>query len=366
MKKIQAEAGDAPERDGEGKLVKDAEGKLKLKNTGTPLRWVGNGRTIYNNKGNAVKQYEPYFDSTPEYNNENELVELGCTSVIFYDALGRVIRTEHPNGTFSKVEFDAWMQKTWDQNDTVLNDKCEWFKARINGQKGEAEQQAAQKTTLYHETPALIYLDSLARPFLSVVQNKTQRSGETLQEEFYYTRTYLDIEGNALKITNVKDTAEQEVMTWKYDMLGNICFQHSTDAGDRWILRDVMGKTLRIWDSRSQTFLYNYDELHRPLALSVINGATEIQFEKYEYGEALADVAAAKNKNVRGKLFRHFDTAGVAVNDAFDFKGNLLQSGRQLLTNYKVTPDWKNYQVLEDQIFAGATKYDALNRPTEL
>jgi hypothetical protein len=50
LKKIQAEAGDAPERDGEGKLVKDAAGKLILKNTGTALRWVGNGRTIYNNK----------------------------------------------------------------------------------------------------------------------------------------------------------------------------------------------------------------------------------------------------------------------------------------------------------------------------
>ncbi len=35
-------------------------------------------------------------------------------------------------------------------------------------------------------------------------------------------------------------------MTWKYDMLGNICFQHSTDAGNRWIVRDVMGKTLRV------------------------------------------------------------------------------------------------------------------------
>ena len=33
---------------------------------GGPARWVGSGRTVLNNKGNPVKQYEPYFSTTPE------------------------------------------------------------------------------------------------------------------------------------------------------------------------------------------------------------------------------------------------------------------------------------------------------------
>ena len=67
------------------------------------------------------------------------------------------------------------------------------------------------------------------------------------------------------------DAKDHTVMSWKYDMLGNICFQHSMDAGDRWMLADVMGKPLRLWDSRKQVFSYEYDALHRPLSHLVNN-----------------------------------------------------------------------------------------------
>jgi hypothetical protein len=63
-------------------------------------RWVGNGRTIFNNKGNPVKQYEPYFSITQEHENEDDLVETGVTPIMYYDPLGRNIRTEFPNGNF--------------------------------------------------------------------------------------------------------------------------------------------------------------------------------------------------------------------------------------------------------------------------
>src|SRR5205807_2594050 len=41
------------------------------------LRWIGGGRTILNNKGNAVKQYEPYFSITHHFEDTKELVETG-------------------------------------------------------------------------------------------------------------------------------------------------------------------------------------------------------------------------------------------------------------------------------------------------
>lgn len=358
LKKVQAEPGLAPERDGQGKLIHDAFGKLLFKDTSPELRWVGNGRTIVNNKGNPVKQYEPYFDSTPEYNNEKELTELGCTSVLYYDAIGRMIKTEHPNGTFSKVEFDAWMQETFDENDTVQDSR--WYTERINGAKGQAEQETAQKTLVHYNTPTRTYLDSLGKPFLSVTHNKTQRSNEVALEEFYFTRTELDIEGNA---RSIEDARGNVVMSWKYDMLGNICYQRSMDAGDRWMLADVMGKPLRLWDSRLQTFSYEYDDLHRPLNLIVNTGSGEKTFEKYEYGENVSD---DKVKNLRGKLFKHYDTAGLVTNEAFDFKGNPLAASRQFLKNYKDTPDWKTNPALETETFVSETAFDALNRPWQI
>ncbi|MBO9204291.1 MULTISPECIES: SpvB/TcaC N-terminal domain-containing protein [Niastella] len=358
LRKIQAEPGLAPERGVDGKLVHDASGNLQYKDTSPALRWIGTGRTIFNNKGNPVKQYEPFFDSSFEYNNEKELVELGFTPVIYYDALGRVIKTEKPNGTFSKIVFDAWQQKGYDDNDTVK--ESSWYAQRINGEKGEAEQQAAQKAALHYNTPSTIYLDSLGRQFLVVTHNKTQRSNEAVQEEWYYTRTKQDIEGNQLAITDARGNV---VMSFKYDMLGNTCFQQSMDAGDRWMLVDAMGKLLRVWDSRQQTISYTYDALHRPAQLFVDTGTGNIVFEQYEYGEMAPD---ALGHNLKGRLFRHYDTSGIVTNAAYDFKGNLLTSSRQLVKDYRNMANWSTSPLLETETFNSETAYDALNRPVKI
>ena len=89
------------------------------------LRWIGNGRTIINNKGNAVKQYEPYFSVSHRYEDQKELVETGVTPIMYYDAPGRLIKTEMPDSTLSRMEFDSWKQIVYDANDTIL--ESAWY-----------------------------------------------------------------------------------------------------------------------------------------------------------------------------------------------------------------------------------------------
>ncbi|HYJ37483.1 MAG TPA: SpvB/TcaC N-terminal domain-containing protein, partial [Chitinophagaceae bacterium] len=106
---------------------------LKVNNDGTvvtidttpALRWIGNGRSILNNKGKSVKQYEPYFSTDPGFDDEKEMVELGVTAIMHYDPLGRPIRTDAPDKTFAKVQFTSWQQFTFDANDTVKD--SEWY-----------------------------------------------------------------------------------------------------------------------------------------------------------------------------------------------------------------------------------------------
>ncbi|HMQ87133.1 MAG TPA: SpvB/TcaC N-terminal domain-containing protein [Flavilitoribacter sp.] len=356
LKKIQAEPGNAPLRDATGQLVVDPATGDVQEGPSDP-RWVGNGRTILNNKGNPVKQYEPYFDRTEEYNDEQELVELGVTPLLYYDALGRLVKTKTPNGTFSKVAFTAWMQKTWDENDTVL--ESDWYAARIGGEKGPEEQTAAERAAVHSETPATVHFDSLGRAVLSIEHNKTQRSGESVTEEFYATRTDYDIEGNILK---VKDARDNPVMTWYPDMLGNICRQESTDAGTRWQLNDVMGKPLCAWDSRGYKVSTEYDNLHRPVAMKVSDGTIEKSFERMAYGETIS-AFDPKTKNLRGQLWRHYDTAGLVETLEIDFKGNPKSATRTLLEDYKNTPDWSANLTLESETFTTSTQFDALNRP---
>ncbi len=67
-------------------------------------RWVGSGWTIFNNKGQPVRQYEPFFSATHGF--EFARIE-GVSPVLCYDPPGRIVATLHPNHTWEKVVFNA-------------------------------------------------------------------------------------------------------------------------------------------------------------------------------------------------------------------------------------------------------------------
>jgi hypothetical protein len=93
--------------------------------------------------------------------------------------------------------------------------------------------------------------------------------------------------------------------------------------------------------------------------------AQPIVFQRTIYGDS-PDTGLTepqqKQANLRGKIFRHFDGAGILTTELCDFKGNPLRSTRQFARDYKSTPDWSKNPALETKIFEIATAYDALNR----
>ena len=125
---------------------------------------------------------------------------MGVSPVLFYDPVGRVVATLHPNHTWEKVVFDAWRQATWDVNDTVSipDPKTDpdvgeyfrrlpeaeylptWYAQRAGGAMGTEEQAAAVKAAVHAETPSVAHLDSLGRTFLTVAHNRLERSGTPL------------------------------------------------------------------------------------------------------------------------------------------------------------------------------------------
>ncbi len=356
MLKVQAEPGRA--------LIENADGTVTEVDTTPNLRWIGNGRTILNNKGNPVKQYEPYFSTTFEYEDARELVERGVSPVTFYDGIGRAIRTDLPEGSFIKVEFDAWTQKTFDQNDNVL--ESQWYRDRIISPVpaiATAEEIAAATKAAFHaNTPSISYLDSLGKTFLFVADNGT--AGK------YKTYVEADIEGNVRKITDARGNA---LMQYRYDMLGNQLYQLSMDAGERWMISDVTGKAIRTWDNRNHEFSFEYDTLHRPLIKRVKggDGSDGVQslnhvVEKIVYGETFLD---NKLKNLRGKAVIVYDTAGKIEISSFDFKGNILQSSRRFAKDYKTVVNWSTSNpdlALEAEVFNTSQEYDALNRISQM
>jgi YD repeat-containing protein len=404
QKKIQAEPGPAPRRDANGNIIVGADGQPVMTASYVSPRWVGSGWTVFNNKGKPVRQYEPFFTDTHRFEFE---VEIGVSPVLFYDPVERVIATLHPNHTYQKTVFDPWQQTTSDVNDTVLvadpksdpdvgqffgrlpDDEClpTWhalrtdptnagtFSARYPDPVTRAsETQAAQKTEVHARTPSIAHADSLGRTFLTIVHNRFKQNN-TIVEEKYPTRAELDIEGNERAVRDAVvqngDVLGRVVMRYDYDMLGNRIHQASMEAGERWMLNDVMGNPIRAWDSRGHQFKTEYDQLRRPLQQFVRGTGntesdprtlnSEVLFAKIEYGEGQTNDTAL---NLRTRVFRSYDGAGVVANHEYDFKGNLRRSSRTLADNYQKLYDWNNDFVQPSwETFTSSTTYDALNRP---
>lgn len=368
MTKVQAEPGDAK------KATFDGDGHVNLQNVNTALmtppqlRWIGNGRTVLNNKGNPVKQYEPYFSVTHKFEDLPELVETGVTPILYYDGMGRNMKTVMPDKTFSKVEFDAWTQRSFDPNDTVL--ESEWYSDRINflsdaqlivdGKDPDKEREAAHKAAEHANTPEHLFLDSLGRPIVSAEHNRTEG-----QDEFYLTRIVLDVESNTKEVI---DARSNTVMSYKYDMLGHRVYQKSMDAGERWMFNNAMGNPVKSWDQRHQTFSATYDKIQRPLEMKIVRQGVEESplnhiYEKYIYGE---DLPESRLRNLRGIAAISYDTAGKVVIDKIDLKGNILESSRQFTSDYKSEVNWQGNNLdakLEADVFRSSASYDALNRP---
>jgi YD repeat-containing protein len=363
MRKVQAEPGPAPVRGADGEMVRGADGRPVLADTTPALRWVGTGRTVWDNKGNPVKKYEPFFSASPEYEDEADLVAWGVTPFLRHDPLGRLVRTDFPDGTLARVEFGAWRQESWDRNDTVLQGS--WYADRASlpdTPENAAERRAAQLAAAHAATPAVTHLDVLGRPFLALADNGA--SGQ------YWTRTELDVEGNALRTLDARGVV---VVENTFGVAGSVIHSRSADAGERRTVHRVDGKPLRTWDGRGHHVRTEYDRLHRPVQVWVRAGAgAERLTQLTVYGEGHPDAAA---RNLRARVFRQYDGAGLAESAAYDFKGNPVRGVRTLARSFRENPDWSSLAalavpaldaagapLLEAEAFTTRTSLDALGR----
>jgi len=358
-------------------------------------RWVGSGWTIFNNKGKPIRKYEPFFSRTNQFEFAQK---VGVSSVVFYDSADRVVAMLHPNNTWEKVVFDSWRQDSWDVNDTVLiadprkdgdvgdrfkrflgndpNGWTSWHDQRIGGALGDDEKAAAKRTEAHKATPTITHFDSLGRTCLSVADNGADGR--------YPSRTGFDTENKALVVFDALGRRVLEYCVREprngggfqyvagYDIAGNALYHNGMDGGERRSLSDVARHPIRSWDALGHAFEVSYDLLRRPTHRYVsTNDASKILLDRSIYGEGMPD------QNLCGRLFRQYDTAGLLIHDRHDFKGNLVNSTRQLAIEYRQSVDWSALANLTDagaldaaakpllidaDRFSATTTYDALNR----
>jgi RHS repeat-associated protein len=358
---------------------------------GEPDNVLVSGWKIYNNKGLVVQQYEPYYDKGFAYATPEDY-QLGNKSEMYYDPRGQVIRTVNPDGSEQRViygtPFDLtqpgafsptpWEAYTYDAND--LAPIC-------HGLNGESLAGRAQEE--HHFTPSSIEIDALGRTVKAVQRNRSlrQTSGDPMPPlEEYVTLSTYDIRGNLLSVT---------------DALGRLAFQYtydltfdkengsrpwsieSIDAGLRRVALHALGMETERRDSKGSLTLQGYDKGNRPTHLWARNHSGEASTlrQRLLYGDTAPDIPPEflAASNFKGKLYRHYDEAGLAEIHGYDFKGNPLATSRRTIRNEAVRPflgtaaytafvvNWERSDAethyLETKTYRSDTAFDALNRP---
>jgi RHS repeat-associated protein len=344
--------------DGAGEeVLRKTQAEADVNNT---PRWSGSGRKVFDNKGNEIKRYEPYFVALPDYDDEDSLVLIGYSAILSYDPLSRLIRTDFPDGTFASTIWDSWSEIHADADDTVLDSV--WYQAAMALPPSNPLTRAATLAATCANTPATHVNDALGRVFLSIADNGA--AGQ------FPTRIRLDIQNNALATT---DPLGNVTLTQIFDAQGNAQQHESADAGITRSIIDGVGRPYRAFDPRGYAQLKLYDELHRLTQVWVTPpGETKFLAEILVYGETLA------LSNFRGRIYQHFDGAGVLTNATYDFENRITQSTRQLAASYTAAPAWDalaaistaaaflpaatNANLLELDVFTTLTSYDAMSR----
>ncbi|MBL4688271.1 MAG: hypothetical protein JKY37_27030 [Nannocystaceae bacterium] len=330
------------------KKVRDSNGKFR-----------STGLTVVNNKGAPVLQYRSFKSSSSGF--EPRAKHLIATTR--YDALGRAVQAEYPDGTLERVTFDAWHLETFDCNDTVTDSK--WLDKAANG--SPAERAAAESAVAHANTPTHVRLDSLGRSVATFARFHDEGGGE----QVIVARQVLDVQGNCTEVIDARGNVAEKL---EFGMLGQTLRTRSFDAGVSLAVADVAGKPLRAVDARGSVFRWTYDALQRPLEdfVRAANDSHEVLTTKRLYGDKEnAKAVLPEMQNVgarrRGRLFRVYDGGGESTVVDYDIDGNPNLTMRRM-TNFAKTLEGaqdSSHGLQDWSTLAGLTDFKAIDELKE-
>lgn len=367
QKKVQTNVGPVARRFTDGTIQLRPDGQPHLTDEPSQVRWINSGWKIYNNKGNPVCEFEPYFTDLSNFEFD---IRVGVTKVQFFDALSRPFASLLPNNTFTKTTWTSWSTTRFDSNDTILLDPRTdidlseysarffsnvvfdtWLAQRENALAGSFEQQAALKTLSHANTPTIEYLDSAGHIVLRVSQivRTSEADQNGIDVQFQYYRSIYNLQGKPIAIYDrdaQNGSAGRLLESYEYDMLGRVVKLSSLDSGTKLTIYNALNLPMLQSNNRRIRFRLQYDSTGRPTHRFVKgdkSGTTDIEaevlVERKIYGET---VPSSDTKNLRGQVVLILDQSGSSSVEELDFKGNIISTAQRLATGHKMTLDWSS------------------------
>ena len=293
--------------------------KLQVRSEAEGGRVIVAGAVRFNARQGVRDEFQPYFADSFAYAPPDPSMPH---TVSHYDAMGRVVRTVNPDGSYAEVRHQPLAQLHFDEEDT-------------------------RPDSPHAGTPLIFTYDGRQR--LISTQETNRANGEaSATPDRYLTRYVYDPLGN---ITQIVD-AQGNVKTMTYDALSRKLRMVDPDRGETLYEYDDNDNLIRIRDAKGQAVELAYDAANRPLV------------ERWKYGDGRADVVAAvyhydgdlsplhpDAANTMGQLAYVEDQAGT-VHFSYDARGNVVGNIRRFAA--------------EGYTFVTRTAYDAADRLVEV
>lgn len=350
-------------------------------------RVVVSGWQTYDNKGRVVEKYEPFFSEGWNYAPPTD-AQLGQKATMFYDPRGQTIRTVNPDGSEQRVIYGVSgtiVAPDLTKPDVFEPTPWETYTYDANDSAGRTHPTASTSYQGHRNTPASAVVDALGRTVETV-----ERNGPNPATDWYVTRSTYDIRGNLLTVT---DPLGRDAFQHVYDLANRPLRVESIDAGTRRSVLDAAGNVIEGRDAKGALMLHAYDVLNRPIRLWARDGTGQPLSlrERLIYGDG-ADSGLTTTQaiaaNLLGKPYKHYDEAGLLAFETYDFKGNVREKTRQVISDAAILavfkpspPKWRvkafrvNWQplqgttleahagkLLDPTVYRTSLAYDALNR----
>ncbi|MBV8189178.1 MAG: hypothetical protein JO339_18190, partial [Alphaproteobacteria bacterium] len=357
---------------------------------------IVSGWQRYDNKGQVVEKYQPFFDSGWDCASARD-DQLGQKAAMFYDARGRLVRTVNPDGSEERAVYGTPLDL--EVPDEIAPTPWVSYRYDANDNAGRTHPDAARRYQHHWNTPTSTLVDALGRAVEVVERNRAAPALGAPQpaiEEYRTTSSY-DIRGNRIAVW---DPLDRLAFAFVHDLSGGMARASSADGGAKRTVRNATGNVVEERDSKGALTLRAWDRLNRADRLWARDDVRVLPTLRVrtEYGDAgdpaqpAAERAASRQRNRLAQRYQAYDEAGLQVFERFDFKGNGLEKSRQAISDAAIAsvfepapPNWQiqafrvNWQppagttlaqlaevLLDATTYRTTLTYDALSRVTSL
>ena len=264
------------------------------------------GWTRYDNKGRVIESFQPYFDQGYGYAPPSA-AQRGRSERQRYDPRGNLVRVEHPDGSERRVirgrPPGAGTGAALDNPDAFLPTPWEIFVYDENDNCGRTHPATSAAYAGHRNTPSSVTLDVLGRATATV-----ERLGPAAADRRMTLHAF-DLKGN---VETVTDALGRVTHRQVHDLAGRVLRVEHLDAGTRVTVFDAAGRAVEQRDLRGSITLRAHDALGRITHEWARDDNTEAVTlrARLSYGDEIAAATAAP-RNLRGRVHRQYDEAGV-------------------------------------------------------